>query len=157
MRNTRRIVILLLIIIIAALPCCGLADGAYEELKTLMSLKIVSDVTPPDYLDASSSVAEAEKTTVCVISLNNGYIGISGRNLNNKYESRFYNNLSINQLLLYAISVCTMYESIDQAKTTADDFWILVAYGDGEDESILITDAEQAKQVSELLSEIARN
>ncbi len=152
MKNARRVISVLLMIVLL-FPCCGIADGAYELLKTLMSMEIVSDIEAPDYMDVSSMVDEIAKTTWCSISLHDRYIAISGRNQNNKFESLLYSPLSQKQLYLYTLSVCTMFESIDKAKTTANDFMIYMVYGKGEGESLLISDAKTAEKVSDVLAE----
>lgn len=132
------------------------ADGAYEKLKMLMEMKIVSDVSVPDYQDITTLVKETEGETMCLIHLIDRYIIIDGRDKNNKFESLCYRNLSNKQLLLYAISICTMYESIDDSKTTAKEFSIGLYYDDNEDPLIIIN-AETAKEVSEILSNIAKS
>ena len=132
----------------------SVADGAYEQMKLFMQLKIVNDVSVPDFINATKAVPETEGESVCIIHMPNKYIGISGRDKNDRYESLLFNNLTQKQVLLYAITLCTMYESIDQSRTTADSVLMGVYYSDEED-PIIILNAEVAKKVSDTLSEIA--
>lgn len=143
----------ILAVLVVLQPMISLADGGYHLLKTIMGMQLLSDVEVPESDDYSHVSHEMENRCICMVQLPNQWIAISGRNLSENYESLMYNNLTVEQFVVYSMAICVGYAEIDAARTTSTAFLIAMKYGDGDDEMVIIDNAEDAEKVAKIISD----
>lgn len=149
----KKCICVFLVVLVVLQPVLSLADGSYFFLKTIMGIQYLSDVEVPKSFDCSTSVQEIGKKCYCMISFPDSWITISGRDLQENYECLLYNNLTMQQLALYSMAICTSYANIDGARTTAPSFEIVIKHGEGDDEMVIINNAEDAETFAKIISD----
>ena len=149
----KKTIALFLAMLIGLSPVISLADVGYLLLKTLMEDQIVEDVEVPTGMSTPLGDASADYI-VAYISLNRNWIAIQGYDAAEKLDSRMYHDLEAKQLYLYAMAILLMFESIDDA--TSRDFYVLVSYGNADDERVIISDKDTAEDIYNILYEAAK-
>ena len=141
--------VLALCLFLAAVP--AMADGAYEFVKTALSTVTTDGNSLGTPYDFSDTVSEVTDATVLHINLPNKFLAICGRNASNRYECKLWSVDNVNQLAGYAAGMLEYFDTIDSARTTANSFMIVVTYGEGDDDMIVVDNATLAQSVADIL------
>ena len=137
--------LLALCLLLAAVP--AMADGAYEFLKTTLE----TTMTDSTAVDVSDKVTEIQGTTVLLINIESNFISIAGRNASNRYECMMWLDLEFTQVAGYGAALLEYFDTIDNARTTAKAFAIMVTYGEEEDDFIVVNNARDAAEIAAIL------
>lgn len=146
MKSVKKLIAVFLIVTITLVPLAGLAENAFEALKTLMDTPQADITLASGYSIFSDPDKDTSNGVLCMIMFgdDSNMIMISGINGSGKYEIRMYSDLSLVQMLYYSYIVSADYSKIQNKMTAGAQYSILVTYG--EDGVIIITDAQKAAE-----------
>ena len=152
-KRTRKLaaIVAAVLVCVCIFPAGACADGSYEMVKSLMAIEIIDGEGAPTPLDSTRFVQETENDTTVIISFPDLYIGISGRNSRNVYESQYY-SLSEKEMLAYMYLLCGLFEQIDSSRTTANEFYMGIVTEEDKDPTVIDT-AAKAQKIADLIAD----
>ena len=89
---------------------------------------------------------------ICFINIPNNWIAFQGKNEQEKATVLDYMSLTDKQLWGYGYEVLNNYDKITAAMTTHKTFSVYITYGDEDDDNLLVTNSEMAKQCADIFA-----
>ena len=155
MKLTKRMTALVfcVMLVLGLMMSCAMADGGYVLLKRIMATDLSSTVKAPECLDITDKLDISEgMELICFINIPNNWIAFQGKNEQEKTTVLDYMSLTDKQLWGYGYEILNNYDKITAAMTTHKTFYIYITYGDEDDDSLLVTSSDMAKQCADIFA-----
>ena len=148
------------------LPAAGLGEeggeqvNALDTLRVLMEMEISEGIQPVQGESVYDEVTEdTDPGVVCLIIFgegeddSNNSILISGINGQGQYEIRMYSDLDLSHMIYYTYLANAAYNMIQGELPAGAAYSIMISYGEGENDVVLVDSEEKAVSMTETLRE----
>ena len=148
------------------LPAAGLGEeggekvNALDTLHVLMEMEINESIQPVQGVSVYDEVTEdTDPGVFCVIIYgeggddSNNSILISGINGQGQYEVRMYADLDLSHMIYYTYLANAAYDMIQGELQAGATYSIVITYGEGENDVVLVDSEEKAQSMTQTLRE----